>query len=305
MNGYLHFISFSEICEHCEVSYRNHPCQSLGSNELLSRSQRFVFALFFPLFWYSNLELTVVHLILATGGLAWGWMEPSQRASSASYLRFAKWFDTNCSPSRPIKRTSRTRISSLMNKSCFAMVFTSFYYSRKTRTDLNRRTTWCDHYWNLIRKARQLTSQGEVSHFCFSQLYMKYSSFILCQVLLFFNKCNNVCNSTPVVSKMNGISCGFPKGLARWLSLLVPLSDFFFNNSRSPWCPLQHFPYNGVLPRSSTSDQKIFNSARPISTIHDDAPSAITCCRVTSFGLAQVLQPMKHCWSLGYRESGE
>ncbi len=95
-NGYLTLYSlFQGTCEHCEVSYRNHLCQLLGSNELLSRSQRFVFALFFLFLLILKFELTVVHNFICNRRFCLGLNQYQVNISVVrKCLRFAKWFDT-------------------------------------------------------------------------------------------------------------------------------------------------------------------------------------------------------------------
>ncbi len=181
--------------------YPNRPYQSLGSNELLSRSQRFVFALFFTLLVHS-IELTVVHNFSQQGFSLRLNENQSTLASSCKYLRFASWFDTSAHLQDRLSELHL--ISSLLaEKTSLCYGFTSFIIREKQRTDLQTGpTTRCISLLeDLIRRGqaacvtrREVLTTSTSSFYMISSFYSVERSFCF-----FFSKITASYNSTPVV----------------------------------------------------------------------------------------------------------
>ncbi len=190
-------------------------------------------------------------------------------------LRFAKWFDTHCSHLQDrLLWTSRQWISSLMNKSCFAMV--SLYYSRKQRigpakTGPNYMMYFITETWSV--GARQLVSQGEKFTFCFSSLNFLYDNkfFILSRSFFCFFSIKATTFAIPTICcvKMNGISCRFPgRETARCRPLYATAQRFF---TQDPLWSFSTF-YSDVLALSSTeATKKIFQ----LCMWKDDRPNIV------------------------------
>ncbi len=258
----LHFISFfKEFSEHCEVSYRNHPCQSLSKRTLFTVTTLCFLRCSFA---SSGTQIWTYRSPYATGEAEVEW-----RTVNMSSVRCASlWFTPNCSPSRPIKRTHVHEFYHWWISLALLWFSPLLLFEKSKERILQNRPELHDvfHYWNLIRRGQATMSQGEkFSLLSFFNFLYDIKFFYSCHSFFafFFNKCNNVCNSNTRRIKWMASAAGF-KGETGTGPYSPAQQRFLFSIIQDPlWC-LSTFSLTTFLPapQQKFNQKKIFNSAQ-------------------------------------------